>query len=384
MSTEASEAIEETTEVAESPDTGTEETSVDETPNPLEMSDEAFAALLSQGFSDTPQEETEESSDPPSVDSSDGETVTSEEAAAPEEVEETSEEVFNESTEEVAEEQEKETPAPSAEEQLKELFSPFKANGHEMSIDNIEDARTLMQMGANYNKKMAALKPNLKILKMLENNNLLDADRLNFLIDLDKQNPEAIKKLIQDSKLDLDEFDSDEKTSYKPNTYTVNDKEVELDETLASIKDTKSYAQTLDIISNKWDDASKQALLNNPAGIAVLNQHLEMGVYSQIAAVVDRERALNRLPIGLSDLEAYKYVAEQINARGGLQTPKSTSAKPPTVSKTVKSTVDPKLNDRKRAASSTKSSPRKQAQPDINILAMSDEEFAKVGLEKFL
>jgi hypothetical protein len=379
MDTETTGEVEETTEgVIDTPN----ESSAEETPNPLDMSDEAFAALLAQGFPETSDEETEENNEPPSVASDDGETVTSEEAAPVEETEAEALETTEED-EEITAAEETEVVELSAEDQLKELFTPFKANGREMSIDNIEDARTLMQMGANYNKKMAALKPNLKILKMLENNNLLDADRLNFLIDLDKQNPEAIKKLIQDSKLDLDEFDSDEKTSYKPNTYTVNDKEVELDETLASIKDTKSYAQTLDIISNKWDEASKQTLLEHPAGIAVLNQHVEMGVYDQVAALVDRERMLNRLPPGLSDLEAYKYVAEQINARGGL-----TSANKPAqqrqVSKTVKSTVDPKLNDRKRAASSTKSSPRKQTQSDINVLAMSDEEFAKVGLEKFL
>ena len=44
--------------------------------------------------------------------------------------------------------------AVTPEDQLKALFSPFKANGREMQVSSVEDIRTLMQMGANYNKKM--------------------------------------------------------------------------------------------------------------------------------------------------------------------------------------------------------------------------------------
>src|SRR5690606_38757650 len=82
------------------------------------------------------------------------------------------------------------------------LFAPFKANGKEMVVDNVDDAVALMQMGANYNKKMAALKPNLKLLKLLENNNLLSEEKIGFLIDLDKKNPAAIGKLLKDSGID--------------------------------------------------------------------------------------------------------------------------------------------------------------------------------------
>ena len=54
------------------------------------------------------------------------------------------------------------------------LTQSFKANGKEIAVANVDEAISLMQMGANYNKKMAALKPNLKLLKLLENNKLLD------------------------------------------------------------------------------------------------------------------------------------------------------------------------------------------------------------------
>ena len=79
------------------------------------------------------------------------------------------------------------------------LVAPFKANGREITVKSVDDAIALMQMGANYNKKMSALKPNLKLMKLLENNGLLDETKIGFLIDLEKKNPDAINKLIKDS-----------------------------------------------------------------------------------------------------------------------------------------------------------------------------------------
>ena len=79
------------------------------------------------------------------------------------------------------------------------VTAPFKANGRQMQIEDADDVIRLMQMGANYNKKMAGLKPALKMVKMLERNKLLDEDRLNFLIDLDKKDPTAIAKFLKDS-----------------------------------------------------------------------------------------------------------------------------------------------------------------------------------------
>jgi len=98
------------------------------------------------------------------------------------------------------EENKDETPAEaSAEDFMKEITAPFRANGKDMQIDSVEDVRKLMQMGANYNKKMAAIKPNLKFIKMLENNDLLNEESISYLIDLQKKDPAAIKKLLKDS-----------------------------------------------------------------------------------------------------------------------------------------------------------------------------------------
>ena len=269
-----------------------------------------------------------------------------------------------------------------------ELFKPFRANGKDMQIDNVEDARRLMQMGANYNKKMADLKPNLKTLKLLENHGLLDDEKLSFLIDLNSGKPEAVAKFLSEKEIDPLQIDLEKESDYKPETYTVDDRAIDLDEVLDSIKDTDTYSKTVELVTNKWDGPSKQTVANHPQLLALINDHMASGIYDEINKEVDLERALGRLT-GLSDIEAYRKVGDAIQARNGFahlfkQEPAppasdASPAKPAEASKAVSSETKRK----KRAASSTKGagSP-KPTEP--NVLAMSDEEFAQVGLDKFL
>ena len=262
-----------------------------------------------------------------------------------------------------------------------EVFKPFKANGKEMSVDSIDDVRQLMQMGANYNKKMAALKPNLKVIKMLENNNLLSEDKLAFLIDLDKKNPEAIKKLIKESGLDPLEVDINQEVSYKANTYTVNDKELELDSVLSEIKETDSFNTTIDIIGNKWDDSSKKVLLENPGVIRIINSHVANGVYQNITSEVERLRVLGKLD-GLSDIDAYKAVGDALYApRANVPQQGNTQLNTSTSKATNKE--DPRLVEKRKAASTTKTVASNQ-KADFNPLSMSDAEFEKIASSKYI
>ena len=133
----------------------------------------------------------------------------------------------------------------------KKLTAPFKANGREIQVTSVEDAVSLMQMGANYNKKMAALKPNLKLMKLLENNGLLNEEKLSYLIDLEKKNPEAISKLVKDSGVDPLDISAEKAGGYKPGNHAVNDTEVELDQVLDEIKDSSKYVETLDVVTRE-------------------------------------------------------------------------------------------------------------------------------------
>ena len=199
--------------------------------------------------------------------------------------------------------------------EYEKILKPFKANGKEIKVDSVDEAIQLMQMGANYSKKMASLKPGLKVLRMLEDNGLMDEAKLSFLIDLEKRKPQAINKLVKDSGIDPLDIDVNDSTEYKPSSYTVDDKELELDAVLEEISSTSAYGRTIDVVSNKWDATSKKVLLSNPTIIKVINEHIEQGIYDQITSVIDKERMLGRLT-GLSDLEAYKEVGDALHAQG--------------------------------------------------------------------
>lgn len=273
------------------------------------------------------------------------------------------------------------------EEEYKDLFKPFKANGREIQIESVDDARRLMQMGANYNKKMAAMKPNLRILRMLENNSLLNEDKLNRLIDLDRHDPEAIKQLVKDSGLDPMDIDPEEESTYQPNTYNVGDKEIAFSETLNEIKDTKSYSTTLDHINNKFDEVSKSVLYDHPELIKRINTHVENGIYDQITGIVETERMMGRLE-GKNDLEAYDIIGAALSKAGKLKgTPKQESVAEEKFQKASKpkNTKAEKARERRKKAASTTPSKGSGGKKDyINPLEMSDEEFEKTPMDKFL
>ncbi|WP_316016081.1 hypothetical protein [Roseobacter sp. HKCCA0434] len=151
-----------------------------------------------------------------------------------------------------------------------------------------------MQVGANYTKKMQALKPNLKLMRMLENNGLLDADKLNFLIDLDKGNPQALQKLLADRKVDpMDLPTGDEGNAYKAGNHTISDAEMEFVSALEEVTSTPTGKATVALINGDWDDASKEAVYREPKLMAIIDEQRASGLYDRISgACLCRRRRL--------------------------------------------------------------------------------------------
>lgn len=296
-----------------------------------------------------------------------------------------------ETKEEPAKEAPKETTPEASkvdyEAEYKRLLAPFKANGKEIAIESVDDAIQLMQMGANYNKKMAAMKPHLQMLKMLENNGLLSEEKLGFLIDLSRKDTGAINKLVKDSGLDPLDLSAEKAGEYKPGTHTVDPKEIELDAVLEEIQTTPSYNRTLEVVTKQWDQASKAKIADEPKILAVINSHIERGIYDLIQAGIERERTFGRLN-GLSDLDAYKAVGDAIHARGGfnhlfpqqaVQEEKAPTAQPVQKAVTKAQEEDPALKARRLAASGSKPAAAASEPADFNPLNMSDDEFKKVN-----
>ena len=353
----------------------------------LQMSDEEFLEMGDNPFLEAASEAAES-------EASAGDEDSNEEAEAPEETDEeeaeedneesvTSADSDEENTDEEGEEADEGASEASPEDFVKQVMQPFKANGREMQVESAEDVVRLMQMGANYNQKMHAMKPNMKILKTLEKNGLLDEGKLNFLIDIDKKNPEAIAKLIKDSEIDPMDFSTDDeegKSNYEVPDYTVGEAELRLNEVITSIESTDTYDRTMDVVGNKWDNQSRQLVAEQPELLRVLNDHMASGVHDLISTEVEKARMFGRLD-GMTDLQAYQAVGDQLHQAGKFNHLQGDTAQPqPTVTKRAPKpkVSDAKRNAKKRAASPTKASKNSSTPSEYSPLAMSDEEFEKL------
>lgn len=263
------------------------------------------------------------------------------------------------------------------------LMAPFKANGKMITPRSPEEAISLMQMGANYTRKMQELQPYRKVMLMLQNNGLMDEEKLSFLIDLDKKNPEAIKKLLKDSGTDPLDFNPEEEINYQGGNYRVTDTEADFATEIDDLKSTQEGQATLGVISSTWDAASKDALYQNRGLLHTIHEQRENGIYDTIANEVNRLQMLGQIPVGTPFIQAYNYVGNLLAQQGAFNQvakPEPVQAVKPVVQPVVR-VAQPKQtlanNEQAKAASLNRAATRK-ATPIVNPLAMSDEDFAKL------
>lgn len=268
-------------------------------------------------------------------------------------------------------------------ESYEKIFAPFKANGHEIKVDSPDDVIRLMQMGANYNQKMQALKPSLKTLKMLERHNMLDESKLALLIEAGNGDINAIQQLLKDNKVDPMDLDTNDELDYKPKVEPVSDREYDLSEVMDSIKDSPHYEKTLRIVTKQWDTDSKQIVVNEPHLLRTINQHIDSGMYDIVQAEMVKQRALGRLD-GVSDIVAYKQIGDALDEQGAFDHLASyggsttSNQRQPVATKPRVPKQQATENTKRKAASPTKKTSSTSKRPaDFNPLEMSDEEFEK-------
>lgn len=249
----------------------------------------------------------------------------------------------------------------------------FKANGREITITNPEDVISLMQMGANYHEKMAALKPSRRILKMLEQSELVDEDKLGFLIDLHNKNPQAIAKLVQESGIDLMDFDVEQGAGYKSQHQAPEEFEITLEDTIQELKHSEGFRDVFQHVTTKWDLESQNTLASNPGLLRILDAQKNSGVFDKIVNEISRERMLGRL-VGVSDIQAYSAIEAQLQAQQ--------TAKPAATTAPVKEAkpVDEKAAAAKKAAAAPRQTTQSKKTLDNaeKLFSLSDEEFAKI------
>lgn len=362
---------------------------------PLEdLSDEEFMQIQEPEVDETVEEPEEE----PEVESQDAEPEASDDSEE-EDTEESSDDSEDESesepatdpyegqgetdtTTEASEEKDPGTADIDYQTEYEKLLEPFKAAKREVRVSNIDEARRLMQKGVDYSRKMAEMKPQRQIIKTLEQNDLLDPDKINFVIDMvSNKNPDAIKKFLKDNDIDPYDLPDEDNADYKPANRIVGEQEMELETVLEEIQHTEQFERTSSEISNKWDKESKEVLMKHPGILRLINDHMGAGIYDQIMNVVEQERIFGRLD-GMSDLAAYKAVGDAINEKGGFKPFQSqgTSADNTSQGSGSRSAKADQLRNRKRAASPTKGAVSKSKPPSKNFLQdYTDEEIEAMG-----
>ena len=340
------------------------------------MSDEEISSL---NFEKIQPEDSEKQEETPVEEAKEPESEVSEPESTEEEPEEAvSETIYDEEGSETPKEVPQE-PQTDYKSEYEALLAPFKASGRDIKVNSVEDARRLMQMGVDYNRKMQALKPHLRIMKALEKHNLLDEGKINRLIDLERKDPAAIAAFLKEKGIDPIEIDTSTEVGYQPTSHAPTSEEMNLNEVLDSIRDTSAYSRTMEELGNKWDNTSKEVFVKHPQLISVINNHVETGIYDQIMGIVETERVLGRL-VGLSDLEAYKQVGDALQQRGAFKT--QTAERKAEPGKSPQSDVQ--RDARRKAAQPTRSTPTASKQlPNVNPLALSDEEFEQVYRKTF-
>jgi hypothetical protein len=284
---------------------------------------------------------------------------------------------------------EEETPSDEAviskEDQLAAIYAPFKANGVEISVSSPEEAIRLMQQGAGAAKRIQELAPKLKLIQMLENNDLLDEQALNRLIAFNSKDPKAIAAFLKEADIDPFTLDTDSEEEYTPKDYSVSDSEFVLKQTLTQLADQPKYQETLDT-ADSWDEKSQQMVLDDPEILLTLNGHIQSGIYDQVATIVKQEQIKGNIANGIPFLEAYRYVGNQLQQAGAFDQGNSVSSNEQTSDNTNSKPNEgnAKLNSRRKSAGVTKSGSPKQSAKSENtnsaeLFKMSDEEF----MEKF-
>lgn len=263
-----------------------------------------------------------------------------------------------------------------------QVLRSFKANGETITPRNAEDVIRLMQMGANYTKKMQVMAPQRKIMMMLERHSLLDEDKLAFLIDINNKNPKAIQKFLKDADIDPMDLDVDDESndSYvAPQGHKVTDREADLKDIAVELSSTPEGQRLIHDVDKVWDQESKNQVWDNPNILTDLRSHNEAGIYQQVVDEIQRQKSLGHLPATVPFLQAYKAVGDQLDQQGAFDHTRvsSTPSRPSAVTKgKPKSVANVEKGSKAKSAAITRGSGKNNIAKTIEA-DMSDDDFLK-------
>jgi len=354
----------------------------------LSMSDEEFEKLTEEDFIDNVEDE-EVGDDR----SNDGDETVQDETSVGSNEEEPAEETSAEQ-EQLTESSEDQPnngnmdQSGDAEQMQKEVYdllfaNPIKASGREVKLKSPAHALNFVEMGIDYNKKMQYMRPHMQTIKTLDKEGLLgDEEKFNLLIEASHGNPDAIKKLIVDSKIDpIDLADEDvieQGKQYQPQNHIVSEREVEINEALNSIESSPAQGRTLEVMTKEFDHKSREIISENPDYIVALNADIESGIYDVVMENVQYKKDMRMAPPGISDMELYIMTVQEMANAERQNAPVQQEQQ--TANQNNQTNVDNGKRKRKKLGMSgnkTSKTPSKKQYDPSEVFNMSDEDFDK-------
>lgn len=272
--------------------------------------------------------------------------------------------------------------------EYEKITAPFKASGKTIQVRDSNEVISLMQKGVDYTKKQQALKPRLKELQILENQNML-GDNLGYAIDLFNGNTKALAKLIKERNIDISELspnmygeEEDNSPDYTPTNYSISDAEMRLKDVELTLKDSPNF-QRLFTTLTELDDDSKAKFRNNPDLLLRLNEHMDSGLYDQIQNELEHRRIVGDASVdGKNFYDAYTAVGNEIlayNANLAQQQHQQQYEQ-----NYAQQYQQQQLQQKRNSAKSTNSrSVGRTSNPMMyDPLTCSDEEFAQINLKQ--
>lgn len=266
---------------------------------------------------------------------------------------------------------------PGLPEGVERIFGTIRANGRDMQVKNVDEAIRLIQMGANYSQKRAADKKNLSYVKVLEQNGLLDHEKLSYAVDLLSGKPEAIGKLLKDSKIDVHELDDDKIAAYRSQSRAPSDATMAIEEVVSDLQGNEHFDRLVGDMRN-WDQESQALLGQHPQALSQLTDQVQSGVYDKIMDEVNRQQVLGNFK-GVPLMQAYNQIGQEMAAAGAFNAPAPKGPVKKLVTPGKKASPAPKADEeRRRAAAPSKGvTTATEDTKDPKFLAMSDEDFMK-------
>jgi hypothetical protein len=189
----------------------------------------------------------------------------------------------------------------------------FKANGQEFEFSQeeiLEQFETVFGQAMNYTQKMQKIAPYRKMISALEQEGVT-SDALNLAIDALKGDKGAIKKILEQNKIDGYDLTSEDEDAapYTPKTYGKNETQLEIEEITSKIQGDEEFKITTNVIDEQWDGASRQQIADNPRMIEGLHNDIKTGLYDKVAPMAMKMKVLDGN--SKSDIEYYMLAGQR-------------------------------------------------------------------------